>query len=83
MELCTRYGFFQISGEDINSPRQSFLCEAMRAYPHLLESTYALIGHEQHATAHLGQGMFSPSILQETLDLQQRVRRFAALGRQI
>ncbi len=83
MELCTRYGFFQVSGEDINSPRQSFLCEAMRAYPHLLESTYALIGHEQHATAHLGQGMFSPSILQETLDLQQRVRRFAALGRQI
>ena len=83
MELCTRYGFFQVSGEDINSPRQSFLCEAMRAYPHLLESTYALIGHEQHATAHLGQGMFSPSILQETPDLQQRVRRFAALGRQI
>ncbi len=83
MELCTRYGFFQVSGEDINSPRQSFLCEAMRAYPHLLESTYALIGHEQHATAHLGQGMFSPSILQKTPDLQQRVRRFAALGRQI
>ncbi|GAG69318.1 unnamed protein product, partial [marine sediment metagenome] len=25
--LCKKYGFFQISGEDINSPRQSFICE--------------------------------------------------------
>lgn len=83
MDLCTRYGFFQISGEDINSPRQSFLCEAMRAYPHLIESTYALIGHERHATAHPGQGMFSSSVLQETPDLQQRIRQFAAFGRQI
>ena len=83
MELCTRYGFFQISGEDINSPRQSFLCEAMRAYPHLIESTYALIGHEQNATAHPGQGMFSSSVLQDTSDLQQRIREFAAFGRQI
>ncbi len=83
MELCTQYGFFQISGEDINSPRQSFLCEAMRAYPHLIESTYALIGQERHATAHPGQGMFSSSVLQETPDLQQRIRRFAAFGRQI
>lgn len=83
MDLCTRYGFFQISGEDINSPRQSFLCEAMRAYPHLIEATYALIGHEQHATAHPEQGMFSSSVVQKTPDLQQRIHQFAAFGRQI
>ena len=29
--LCDKYGLFQISGEDINSPRQSFVCEAQRA----------------------------------------------------
>ena len=28
--LCDKYGLFQISGEDINSPRQSFVCEAQR-----------------------------------------------------
>ena len=28
--LCEQYGLFQISGEDINSPRQSFVCEAQR-----------------------------------------------------
>ena len=28
--LCEQYEFFQISGEDINQPRQKFICEAMR-----------------------------------------------------
>ena len=28
--LCEKYELFQISGEDINSPRQSFVCEAQR-----------------------------------------------------
>ena len=31
MELCDTHRLFQISGEDINSPRQSFLCHAMKA----------------------------------------------------
>lgn len=29
MDLCRRYDMFQISGEDINSPRQSFICRAL------------------------------------------------------
>ncbi len=46
--LCDRYGFFQISGEDINSPRQSFICEAQRnpEFANLYESTMTLIRHE-------------------------------------
>ena len=28
--LCVKHGFFQVSGEDINSPRQSFICEALK-----------------------------------------------------
>ena len=79
MELCRQYGFFQISGEDINSPRQSFLCDAMREYPHLIDATYALIGHEQYATTHSGQGMFAPAA---TESLQERIVKFAAYGRQ-
>lgn len=78
MGLCEQYGFFQISGEDINSPRQSFLCEAMREYPHLIDATYALIGHEIYATQHPGEGMFSP---EETAPLQKRIAKYAAYGR--
>lgn len=46
--LCEKYGFFQISGEDINSPRQSFICEAQRnpEFANLYESTMTLIRHE-------------------------------------
>lgn len=28
--LCERYGLIQLTGEDVNSPRQSFVCEAQR-----------------------------------------------------
>ena len=43
--LCDRYGMMQICGEDINSPRQSFVCEAMRgpAFDNLRDATWALI----------------------------------------
>ena len=46
--MCDKYGFFQISGEDINSPRQSFICEAQRnpEFANLYETTMTLIRHE-------------------------------------
>lgn len=46
--MCDKYDFFQISGEDINSPRQSFICEAQRnpEFANLYESTMTLIRHE-------------------------------------
>ena len=48
-EYCERYGLMQISGEDINSPRQSFVCEALNdpMFANLIDSTWALIEHEQ------------------------------------
>lgn len=52
MKLCEENGFFQISGEDINSPRQSFICKALdnSNFSHLIDSTYALIGYENAAS---------------------------------
>ncbi len=46
--LCDRYGMFQISGEDINSPRQSFVIRAMEnpMFQNLIDATWALIAHE-------------------------------------
>lgn len=50
--LCDQYDFFQISGEDINSPRQSFECQALLDpdYKNLIDATWALIDHEKKAS---------------------------------
>ena len=46
--LCDAYGMFQISGEDINSPRQSFIIRAMEnpMFQNLIDATWKLIQHE-------------------------------------
>lgn len=52
MDICRNNNFFQISGEDINSPRQSFICKALDdpRYKHLIDNTYTLINYENAAT---------------------------------
>lgn len=47
--LCKTYGMFEISGEDINSPRQDFVCKAMEdpQFSNLIDATWALIAHER------------------------------------
>ena len=49
--LCDSYGMFQISGEDINSPRQSFIIRAMEnpMFQNLIDATWKLIEHEKNA----------------------------------
>lgn len=49
--LCEQYGMFQISGEDINTPRQSFIIRAMEnpMFANLIEATWKLIEHEKQA----------------------------------
>ncbi|MGN0998632.1 MAG: PHP domain-containing protein [Faecousia sp.] len=48
--LCDAYGMFQISGEDINSPRQSFVIRAMEnpMFQNLIDATWKLIEHENN-----------------------------------
>ena len=48
--LCDSYGMFQISGEDINSPRQSFIIKAMEnpMFQNLIDATWKLIQHEEN-----------------------------------
>ena len=48
--LCDRYGMFQISGEDINTPRQSFIIKAMEnpLFANLIDATWKLIEHEKN-----------------------------------
>ena len=46
--LCDQSGMLQISGEDINSPRQKFVIEKMKEeqFSNLIENTWKLIEHE-------------------------------------
>ncbi len=46
--LCEQYDMFQVSGEDINSPRQSFIIRAMEnpMFANLIDATWKLIKHE-------------------------------------
>lgn len=77
--LCRAHGLFEISGEDINQPRQSFICEAL-AKPecaHLYDAAWALIGHEARATGRLSDGLFSPESVAAQPDLSVRVSEFA------
>lgn len=55
MELCKERGLFQISGEDINSPRQKFVCPAYEnpKFAHLVEAAHTLIKYENMADTDL------------------------------
>ena len=79
MRLCDENGFFEISGEDINSPRQSFICPAMDdpMFSHLSDATYALIGHELEATEDLDDGLFSDRSVTAEPDIKKRVKERA------
>ena len=81
--LCEKYGLLQISGEDINSPRQSFVCEAQRdpAFRNLFDSTWALIAHEWRSTVDPQNGLFSAESVKKWPGLNERVGAFALLGR--
>ena len=83
--LCEKHGLFQISGEDINQPRQSFVCEAQRdpEFANLFEATWALIAHEWRATENPGNGLFSPGTIEKWPDLNARVKAFARFGEEM
>lgn len=50
--LCRKHGMMEISGEDINSPRQSFIIKKMEdpQFHNLIKSTWDLIRHENGGT---------------------------------
>jgi len=83
--LCEKYSLFQISGEDINSPRQSFVCEAQRdpAFQNLYTATWALIAHEWRATENVEDGLFSSKSTQTWPELNDRVNAFAEWGQKM
>jgi len=51
-KMCRARGITEISGEDINSPRQKFICEqlAQPQFAHLIDATWKLIEREKDET---------------------------------
>jgi len=80
--LCRQHGLFEISGVDINSPRQEFTCPEIRQpqFRHLIDSTWALIGHEAAATEDPAGGMFTRETAESYPTMQQRIQVFAEIG---
>ncbi len=84
-KLCAENELMEISGVDINSSRQTFSCPIIMTPPfrHLTEATWALIAHEKLATLNPSLNLFSPRNPLAALPLQERIRRYAAVGRRI
>ena len=62
--------------------RQSFVCMALRnpEFHNLIDSTWALIGHELTATEDPSKGMFSDDSIRSWPRLEDRIRVFKAIG---
>ena len=82
-ELCKKFGFFQINGEDINSPRQSFICEILKTNElhNIVDSAWALIGHERRVKEDLNEGLFSRKMIKKYPDLNKRIEIFKNIGK--
>jgi hypothetical protein len=82
MKLCRKNGLLQICGEDVNSPRQPFVSAAMRRSElrHLVDATWALIGHEHAATIDNKDAFFAPGTVKKYPDLAGRIRYFKTVG---
>lgn len=81
-DLCVKHDLFQISGEDINTPRQSFICEALlkSEFSNLIAATWAMIGHELCATADASEGLFSPKMVEKFPVLEDRITHYYQKG---
>ncbi len=73
--LCNQYQMLQISGEDINSPNQPFVCDAIREFSNLRDATWALIGHEQAAAKDVALGF-----MEVDMPLEEKVKYFMGLA---
>lgn len=82
MKLCKENDLFEISGEDINSPRQAFINDKIKEAPfkHLVTATWTLIGHEKEATKCLENGMFTEATISKYPTIDERIEYFSACG---
>lgn len=80
--LSRKYDFLQISGEDINQPRQKFVCMKLReeGFKHLEDATWALVGHEYAATENKENGIYSDKTKAAFPNMEDRIAAFKEIG---
>lgn len=81
--LAAEHGLLEVSGVDINTPRQVFNCPELQRpeLAHLNDATWAMVAHERLAEVDGGLGLFSAHSPLASLPLAERVARYAGLGR--
>lgn len=82
MQKCKQDNMMEISGEDINQPRQSFICMKLRdpEFAHLADSTWALVGHEYAAEQNLEQCIYSEQSKQNYPNMEDRIEHFKEIA---
>jgi hypothetical protein len=81
--LCAAHGLMEISGVDINQPRQSFNCPELRKpqYSHLVDTTWALVAHERLSSLDPRLGLFEAANPLAGEGLAARLAAYARAGR--
>ncbi len=82
MALCDRYNFLQISGEDINQPRQSFICRQLKEpmFAHLADTAWALVGHEIAASEDIRNGFFGDGSQPDSREIAKRIQKYKSIA---
>jgi len=84
-KLCRKYEFMEISGVDINSPRQPFNYSIILRpeFAHLIEATWALIAHEKLANYDEKYALFNDINPLKGKSLKERIIAYSEIGRKI
>lgn len=83
--LAAANGMVEVSGVDINQPRQVFSCPQLAEprFAHLNDSTWALVAHEELSSTDAKQGLLHPENAFAAFPLTERVARYGEMGRQL
>lgn len=84
-QLSSKWNFMEISGVDINSPRQLFNCPEVLQdeFVHLIDTTWALIAHERFASVDSAYGLLSDKNPLCTMNLSRRIETYASFGKKL
>lgn len=80
--LAADNGLIEVSGVDINQPRQSFECPELSEprFAHLNQSTWAMVAHEMLSNHDLTLGLLHPGNPLANRPLSTRIARYGEAG---
>lgn len=81
-DLSAEHGLIEVSGVDINQPRQVFNCPELREerFDHLNTSTWALVAHEELSNHDTTLGLLHPENPLAELPLAERIAAYGEEG---